>query len=833
MPHAPNLRPLIPKDEGITGFSEKELQVDVWIPRRPDRPLTYTWPRKLGVPPTVGLRVVVPLRKKHYSGYVTVVHTKVPETAGVKLRPVEWVIDTGSLFSSELINLLRWAADYYIQPLGAFLHAALPPGLHALDQVKVRITNQGKQWASRLMAHTTEPFPHWVRILFYLAEVRQAPLGRIQRVLGIKHPGAAVQHLKARGLVETREKIVETSRVKKIKVIHLIRPPLDDDRLTKNQRLLLEFIASFQRDIILDEIQEHETYTPDRLARLARRGFITIFEQYEARPLYWDEEKKGETLVLTPEQQRVVSDLAEAVKKPEFVISLLHGVTASGKTEVYMELADIALDHGRTVLILLPEIGLIPSVMQRFTRRFGENLAVLHSGLTGVQRLTEWQRVRGGSARVILGTRSAVFAPIQNLGLIVVDEEQDGSYKQDVMPIYNARDVAMVRARLNSCPLMLVSATPSVETYARSKGGQYRIATLSRRVVPGARLPEVQVVDMRESLRNTGDPFFSPQFLEGLEASIEAGESAIILLNRRGYAPMLLCRACGASVSCPNCSIHLVLHRSPTRLICHYCGYESQVPQACPECKESKYLSTRGLGTQRVLQLLAQRFPGITLARLDSDLMRKPVDLFEVLARFQRGDLRILIGTQMIAKAHHFPLVTFVGVLEADAAAGIPDFRSGERLFQLLTQVVGRAGRAERAGRAVIQSYRPEYYPLRYACNQDYEGFFKEEIGYRNRYQLPPFTSLTVITVQDTDRERAKGIAFDLHTRLTQNLPDKTSLHGPLVPLLWKLRNRYRYHILARTRDRQRFRRHVQEILDRFPLSRKFVKVDIDPDQII
>ena len=833
MPDDSRLQPLIQHPPRSPEGKPPGAFVEVWIPRRPDRPLTYAWPRDLGLPPAVGLRVVVPLKRGRYSGYVTRVWESNIPPGKFQIRPVEWVLDTRPLFDDELIQLLRWTSGYYLQSFGALIHAAVPPGLHAVHEAQVRLTRAGKEFAGKLIARSPARPPPWARILFYLAEARQAPVRRLQRVLNIRNPGAAIQYLKARGLVEVRERVQDPYRARTIRVIHPVREPEPGDRLSDRQRRLLKHIFSFHRDILADEIEDHPAYSADRLRRLERRGFIQTFTQIETRPLYWNTGETDANPTLNEDQRRVVQAILPALEPSRFMVGVLFGVTASGKTEVYLHLIEKVLAQGRTALVLLPEIGLIPSVLRRFTLRFGNDLAILHSGLSGRQRLTEWHRVRHGAARVVLGTRSAVFAPLSNLGLIIVDEEQDSSYKQSDHPVYHARDTALVRASLHRCPVLLVSATPSVETYARARADQYRLFELPRRAVTGAVLPRVTIVDMREAYRKTGDPFFSPELMEGLSAALAGGDSAILLLNRRGYATRVICRACGATASCPNCSIHMVYHRRPTRLVCHYCGHESPLPKVCSTCGETRYLSTQGLGTERVLNLVRARFENVPAARLDRDVLKKPVELFDTLAKFQQGEIRILVGTQMVAKGHHFPRVTFVGVLEADAAAGIPDFRSGERLFQLLTQVVGRAGREERPGQAVIQAYQPDYYPIRYACAQDYPGFFNEEMKYRRRYGFPPFTSLILITVRHRERERARALAEELHAALANGLPPRTTVHGPLVPFLWKLRGQYRYHILFRTRERKALREHIRTVLKTFQPSRRQVKVDIDPEQIL
>ncbi len=813
--------------------------VQVWTPRYPFADLTYIWPEESGVPPRTGLRVVVPLRKQRVTGYV--VHPDAPpvQRPDVQYRPVDLVLDTQPMLPDSLLRVLTWAAEYYMQPLGAYIHMALPPGLHALHRVEVRITPEGLRVAARLIAHWAgRRIPVWGRILLLLTEIRKATIPKIRRNIGTGRIHAGLQYLRARGWIELREKIQHRGKVPKTLVIHLVRLPQDGERASLDQRRILTYLAEQQRDVLFEELAEWATETlhiaPERmrarLRRMADRGWIQLYTQIHPRPIVWDLPESPQTGVieLNAEQQQVVREVIPYIRNQRFHIGLLHGVTGSGKTEVYIRLIREVIIQGRTALVLMPEIALIPAITQRFRRVFGDQLAILHSELTPTQRTGEWWRIRTGEARIVLGARSAVFAPLENIGIIVVDEEQDGSYRQDELPVYHARDLAIARARLENSVVLLVTATPSVESYAHARQGTYTLYMLRKRAIPGAVLPRVHLIDMRKEYTQRGHPFFSQLLIDRLQQTLARDETAIVLINRRGYAPLVQCRACGSVIMCTQCSIHMVFHRRDRVLKCHYCGMEQPVPRRCPICEEP-YLFVSGLGTERVQALLQKMFPDVRIGILDRDVIARPRELFQLLGDFYAGRVQILVGTQMVAKGHHFPKVTLVGVLEADTSIGWPDYRAHERLFQLITQVVGRAGRAERPGEAIIQTYRPEVYALRFACAHDYDGFFREELQYRRRFRYPPFVSLILIETIHTEHALALQYAQHITHRLREiDLPN-TQVHGPVQPLLWRLQGRYRYHVLIRTTDRKVVRRRIREILDDLPFRREFLRIRVDP----
>ena len=463
-------------------------------------------------------------------------------------------------------------------------------------------------------------------------------------------------------------------------------------------------------------------------------------------------------LRLTPAQTAVFNDLVARLEKREFSVTMLHGVTGSGKTEIYLQLITACLAHGMNALMLVPEIALTPAMQAQFLARFGNQVALLHSGLGKTERHEEWWQLRRGEARVALGTRSSVFAPLQKVGLVIVDEEHDSSYKQGETPRYHGRDVAVVRGRLERALVVLGSATPSLESYANARQGKYTLATLPERLA-GRPLAAVEIIDMREEFRRyeTRVPV-SKRMQQEIETTLAAGNQVMILLNRRGYSWFLLCRACGQTIRCINCSISLTYHRREHRLLCHYCGYNTAVPARCPEC-DSEYLYYVGEGTEKLEDKFAELFPGARVERLDRDTARHPAEFRRVLSDFRAGKIQILVGTQLIAKGHDFPGVTLVGVVSADMGLGLPDFRAAEHTFQLLTQAAGRAGRGDAPGRVLVQTFFPEHYAIRLAAEQNYEGFFSKEMRFRRMMHYPPAAALANIIAQDKELEEAARVA--------------------------------------------------------------------------
>jgi primosomal protein N' (replication factor Y) len=545
-----------------------------------------------------------------------------------------------------------------------------------------------------------------------------------------------------------------------------------------------------------------------------------------------DHDKPAAPFQLTTEQLTALY----AIEKAEgFSTLLLHGVTGSGKTEIYVQAAEYTLSRGNTCLILVPEIGLTPQLTERFAARFPGRVAVLHSSLTRRQRIEEWLRILHRRAPVVVGTRSAVFAPLQNLKLIIVDEEHENTYKQEETPRYHARDTAIVRARRLGAAVVLGSATPSMESFRNAEGKKFEYVHLTSRVEDRP-LPEVEIVNMREEYEAEGKQvIFSRRLLQAIGERLERREQTMVLLNRRGFAAFLLCRHCGFSFKCSSCSVSMTYHRSVDRLLCHYCGLAKRPPKQCPECS-SEYIYYVGEGTERIESDLRELFGDARIGRIDRDTMKHIRDFERVLGGFRKGEIDILVGTQMIAKGHDFPLVTLVGVLAADAALSLPDFRAAERTFQLLTQVAGRSGRGDRPGEVIIQSFFPDHYTFQLACTQRFEEFYARESRYRKAMFYPPFTALAGIVVTDRDKERAAQESRDISQFLDGVRGDDVRILGPAPAPLERVKRLHRYQLLIKAGSRSTLHRLLEALrshLDGKKLRGTRVMVDVDPVSLL
>ena len=524
-----------------------------------------------------------------------------------------------------------------------------------------------------------------------------------------------------------------------------------------------------------------------------------------------------------------------AMTAGKFHVALLHGVTGSGKTAVYLAAMQAALAAGRTAILLVPEIGLTPAAAAHLAEIFGDAVAILHSALTADERAQQWRRIRSGDARIVVGTRSAVFAPVERPALIVVDEEQDSSYKQEETPRYHGRDVAVMRGKIENAVVVLVSATPSLESFYNTQQGRYELIELTERVEQRA-MPRVELVDMRQEFQHTGEEqIFSRRLSEEVRARLERGEQAIVLLNRRGYSPVVLCRACGESVQCRDCAITLTYHKRANQLECHYCGYRQAVPRVCPKCG-SEHVFFLGSGSEKLEEQLHAEFPRARIGRLDRDTVRRRGDFERVLGAFHAGEIDLLVGTQMIAKGHDVHGVTLVGVVGADFALGFPDFRAAERTFQLLTQVAGRAGRGAMAGEVILQTYFPEHYAIQFAAQHDYAGFSEKELRYRKWMNYPPFTAVANVLVRSSKLDDALKFSGALGGWLDKNKTKGMRVMGPAAAPLARLMREYRYHFIMKSESRERLNATIRGMLA-FAAEKKIpranVIVDVDPVSLL
>jgi primosomal protein N' (replication factor Y) len=609
-------------------------------------------------------------------------------------------------------------------------------------------------------------------------------------------------------------------------------------RRAPRQAELLEAISKLERPIPAAHLLRKTSLDNQTLRALAKRGLIDLREEAIERDPHADEQfVASANLELNAEQTAALKKIVDAMAAPETAKPmLLHGVTGSGKTEIYLQAIRAALDRGRSAIVLVPEISLTPQTVERFKSRFTEMheaVAVLHSHLSQGERHDEWHKIHSGRARIVIGARSAVFAPLRDLGLIIVDEEHETTYKQEEAPRYSARDVAVVRAKIEKCAIVLGSATPSLESYHNATIGKYDLVTLTQRV-DERQMPLIRIVDLRQERRKEKIvPILSEKLSQAIADRLEKREQTILFLNRRGFSTSLLCSSCGEARNCPNCSVALTFHRHIARLSCHLCGHTAAVPKKCPACGKDALIYS-GFGTEKVESTVSQFFPKANVRRMDADSMSRKEAYRETLRSFRAGKIDILVGTQMIAKGLHFPNVTLVGIINADLALHLPDFRAGERTFQLLTQVAGRAGRGETPGEVFVQTYTPFSPSIQFARHHDFAGYFQQELEFRERCDFPPFKHAILITVRSEHEGRAKLSAETLVRRLKEALPPEFALSDAAPAPLEKLQGQFRFHILLRGEAIMRLSRLVRETLEKLPLPEDVIAtVDVDPYQLL
>ncbi len=765
-----------------------------------------------------GMRVLVPFGPRRITGYVTALPDQVDYEG--RLKPILDLLDDAPSFNAPLLELLRFAADYYRVPLGELMRKALPPSMHAAEKVRIRLTDAGRE---RLQEHP---------ILEAFAGPRPKSLRQAREML----PQRQLDDWLADGTLEELRSVEtggpgEATR----RVVRIAR--YDADAITgPAQQELVDYVLS-KGSVPTTDLKAHFKQ-PDRLVRLlAERGILEVEEVRVFRNVTSTMTAPPVPEKLNAEQLRVLQRLAAAVEKRTFHPFLLHGVTGSGKTEVYLRTIERVLKAGRQALVLVPEIALTPQLMAAFEARFGDRVAILHSALGPGERYDQWCQVALGRRPIVLGARSAIFAPLQDLGLIVVDEEHEPSFKQDERPFYNARDLALVRARQAGAAVILGSATPSLESHLNAETSKYERLELLHRATPRP-LPDVVVVDLRETPFVDDTRVFSRPLAKAVQERLDRGEQTILFLNRKGFAAFLLCEACGGVPRCPNCDISLTLYKRSGILRCHYCQFGTPAPSVCPTCGAEEALKEIGTGTERATELLEELFPAARIARLDSTTSggRR---LTDTLSAFRNGELDILIGTQIIAKGHDFPGVTLVGVLLADLGLSFPDFRASERTFQLLTQVAGRAGRGETPGQVFVQTYLPTHYALAHAQRHDFQGFARDELIQRRMRRYPPYASLALFRFSGPDLNRvreAAEIAADGCRTAARTVP--VDLLGPGMAPISYLRNRYRMQLLVRAPGRAALQKFLQRVgpilgkrLGRSPNLRW--DVDVDPTNLM
>src|SRR5580700_5885821 len=797
---------------------------DVSLPVPLDQAFTYRLPETMQHRVQPGCRLLVPFGPRKLTGMVLALRADEPEGTGA-VREALRLVDEEPVLDAELLALGEWISQYYCAPLGEVLRSMTPLSGKVRKSKLYSLTDSGRDAARQLVMGASEEDAA-VQVL-QLLEARPLSASYLEKKL----PNAArvVRSLEKKGFIEIENLEAQRDPLRasatRLRASWLAVSP-DDIKLTKRERELHAFLELHPGTHNLAELEASVTGASQAARSLARRKLIAL--EPESPTGVFTSEAPPRTL--NPHQLEAYQQIEAAQRSGKFRTFLLQGVTGSGKTEVYLKSIDACLALGRSALLLVPEIALTPAMAGQFFNRFGDRVAILHSAFHDAERAEQWRRIRAGSATVVVGTRSGVFAPVQNLGLVVIDEEHDQSYKQQDTPRYNGRDVAIVRAQAAGAVAILGSATPSLESRYNVQRGKYTLLTLPERIEKRP-MPDVEVIDMRQEFLETRKlATFSRRLVETIDERLEHGEQTMLLLNRRGFSSFVACRACGERVECINCSVTLTYHRRDRRMLCHYCNYAQKVPSVCPKCG-SEYLHFIGTGSEKVEEELHRDFPEARIARMDRDTVSGKRHFESILHGFREGDFDILVGTQMIAKGHDIPNVTLVGVVSADIGLGLPDFRAAERTFQLLTQAAGRAGRGNLPGIVLIQTLNPEHYAVRLASEQNYDGFYQKEIQFRKLMRYPPFAALANVLVRSQKQEDALQMSTELG-RMLDPAPEGVKVLGPAEAPVPKLKSEFRYQLLLKAADRRLLNQTLRD-LQRFAREQKWpataLVIDVDP----
>jgi len=808
---------------------------DVALPVPLDMVFTYRVPAEAA--PVVGGRVLVPFRQQRLTGVVVELHDRKPSVA---TKIIQSVLDVSPVLDEQLLRLGRWIADYYLAPLGEVFRTMLPLNAEFKRAVAYRITAEGQlalhlagmSGSSARSRRTPEEQAAEFRVLDYLAAQEPAPGETMQVREEALRSATRVSKLILNGMVRkkwlVREDISAVRDATRTIKIALLKSA--EGRLNKNQRRLVDTLAAAGGRVPVETMKALDV-PRTTLGTLIKRGLVEVIEEPAGFAVSHSKPRSSPfAFDFNSAQQAALNRLREAVDARKFSGILLHGVTGSGKTAVYLAGMRAVLEAGRSAILLVPEIGLTPAVAADLHQIFGDEVAILHSALSDKERAQQWHRIKSGDARMVVGTRSAVFAPVADLALIIVDEEHDSSYKQEETPRYHARDIAVVRAKMTNATVVLGSATPSLESYFNAKKNKYALVELPDRVEQRP-LPEVEIIDMRQEFQETGhEQVISRKLAAEIKERFDRKEQVMVLLNRRGYSPVVLCRTCGKTLECQNCAIALTHHKREHKMICHYCGYTAPVPKACVHCG-SEYVYFLGAGSEKLEELLHGMFPQARIARLDRDTVRGHEDFERTLNALSEGELDLLVGTQMIAKGHDIHGVTLVGVVGADSALGLPDFRAAERTFQLLTQVAGRAGRGQSPGKVILQTYFQDHYAVQYAARHDFAGFYDKELRFRSWMHYPPYSALANVLIRSDKLDEALQWSGTLGKWFEQSRHEGVRVLGPAAAPILRLKRDYRYHFVLKSPSREKLNSTLRAMLayaTRQKIPRTQVIVDVD-----
>lgn len=786
-----------------------------------DRPFDYQVPPEWVNVIEKGCRVKVPFGPRNVLGFVVGLKTETAVPLN-KLKSITQILDMEPVLTAELLQMAKWLKNHTICYEIDALQVMLPSALRAKYEKIIKI-------------HEAQDLPNEVQVIF--GKRQQVNFKEFERADLLP----LLKQLVAENKVTIENVVKQQGQVKEIRMVKIIEEPkviekaLEQSTRAVKQRLLLEWMGKHLGEVLSpQQICEEAGISSSVLEGVIDKGAAQFIQEEVYRDPFTKEVARTHALQLTDEQQVALQAIIATMEQQQAQTFLLHGVTGSGKTEVYLQAIQKVLDEGKEAIMLVPEISLTPQMTERFRSRFGEMVAVMHSGLSVGEKYDEWRKIQQGKVSVVVGARSAIFAPFTNIGLIILDEEHESTYKQEDSPRYHARDVAIWRSEYYNCPVILGSATPGLESFARAKKGVYTLLSLKLRALHQS-LPTVFIADMREELRQGNRSMFSQSLIEAIRLRLEKKEQMVLFLNRRGYSSFVLCRDCGTVVQCPNCDISLTYHRTTEKLKCHYCGYEEHVPQICPQC-QSDHIRYFGTGTQKVEEELFKLFPEARVLRMDVDTTKHKGAHEEILGVFGEGQADILLGTQMIAKGLDFPNITLVGVLSADTSLHLPDYRAAERTFQLLTQVSGRAGRHDKPGEVIIQTYTPEHYAIELAKTQDYEPFYEREMFLRRRSSYPPYYYVALVQISHEDVMMAAEYAGRMADWLRGNLSNQVAIIGPTTASIARLQNRYRYQCLIKYKIEPNLIPILQRLLAMYRAD--WIKqgilmtVDLDPSTI-
>ncbi|MFK9115787.1 primosomal protein N' [Peribacillus frigoritolerans] len=784
--------------------------------KQTDREFDYRIPEKWNQVIKPGMRVIVPFGPRMVQGFVTGLKAK---SDFAKLRFIKEPMDLEPILNDELLQLGDWLTNEAMCFKISALQAMLPAAMKAKYEKVIKVVEDKK-----------DQLPPSIQNLFE----KNDSLSWKDVIEG--ENASLVQKEMQNGNLELEYNVKNRLNKKTVRVIKSLLSPMELKEMAsaisshaKKQQELLQYFIEHQEPIPLKELLELMNTSSGTVKSLVSKGALAEMDQEIYRDPYENRVfEKSIPFTLTAEQTAALKPIQEKIHHDEHDVFLLYGVTGSGKTEVYLQAIASVIEKGKEAIMLVPEISLTPQTVKRFKERFGEQVAVMHSGLSVGEKYDEWRKIHRKEVKVVVGARSAVFAPFENLGLVIIDEEHESSYKQEETPRYHARDVAIERAKSYGCPVILGSATPTLESFARAKKNVYKLLTLSQRMNKNA-LPAVDIVDMREELRTGNRSMFSELLFTKLKDRLDKGEQTVLMLNKRGHSSFVMCRSCGLVINCPNCDISLTYHRFNDIMKCHYCGFEEGMPSVCPEC-ESEHIRFFGTGTQKVEEELAKILPEARVIRMDVDTTSKKGSHERLLNAFGEGKADILLGTQMIAKGLDFPNITLVGVLSADTMLHLPDFRSSEKTFQLLTQVSGRAGRHQLPGEVVIQTYTPEHYSIELSALQDYDAFYEREMYLRRQSHYPPYYYVVLITVSHEDLMKTVSVTEKITNYLGSRLNRDSVVLGPVASPISRINNRYRYQCLIKYKREPDLNQHLRTLLEHYQkeTAQNHLQISID-----